>query len=262
MTAALLSLRGLCKSFGAVVASEEVTLDLGAGECLALIGPNGAGKSTLLAQLAGALTPDAGQVLFEGRDISRLPAHARALAGLGRTFQTSSIFPEFTVLQNVMLSVQAQSRRSFGLWRPAGRDPRLTAPARAALEAVGLAGRAELPAAELAHGEHRQLELAMTLAGEPKALLLDEPMAGMAGADSQRMIEVLRGLKGRIALLLVEHDMDAVFALADRIAVMSLGRVIAEGPPAAVRDDPAVREAYLGEAPDRAGEEVVPDAAS
>ncbi len=262
MTPALLSVRGLCKSFGAVVASEEVTLDLTAGECLALIGPNGAGKSTLLAQLAGALAPDAGQVLFEDRDISRLPAHARALAGLGRTFQTSSIFPEFTVLQNVMLSVQAQSRRSFGLWRPAGGDPRLTAPARAALEAVGLAGRAALPAAELAHGEHRQLELAMTLAAEPKVLLLDEPMAGMAGADSQRMIEVLRGLKGRVALLLVEHDMDAVFALADRIAVMSLGRVIAEGPPAAVRDDPAVRAAYLGEASEQTGDGEAADAAS
>jgi branched-chain amino acid transport system ATP-binding protein len=217
------------------------------GEIHAVIGPNGAGKTTLVAQLAGELHPDAGRIRFAGADVTRLSVHARSALGLARSFQVTSIFRDFPVLDNVALAVQAHAGHSFRFWRNAGAEPLLREPARAALAEVGLAGRADVLAADLAHGEQRQLEIAMALATRPRLLLLDEPMAGMGAEESQRMIAFLRGLKGRHTILLVEHDMDAVFALADRISVMVYGRLIATGSPADVRANPEVRQAYLGE---------------
>ena len=249
MTEPLLATEGLDKAYGAVVACERVSLTLMAGELHAVIGPNGAGKTTLLGQLAGELSPDAGRIRFAGRDITGLPAHARAARGLGRSFQVTSLFPHFSVLDNVALAVQAHDGHSFRFWRPGAREAALAERARATLARVGLAGRATMRASALAHGEQRQLEIAMALAGQPRALLLDEPTAGMGREDSARMIELLAGIKaeGRTAILLIEHDMDAVFALADRITVLVYGRVIASGPPAEIRTDPEVRRAYLGE---------------
>ena len=247
MAEPVLRVEGLSKSFGAIRASDSLSLEVAAGEIHAVIGPNGAGKTTLIAQLAGEIAPDEGRIWFEGRDVTALASHRRARLGLARSFQITSIFPSFSAEDNVALAIQARSGRSFRFWRPARRDPALREPAREMLERVGLSARAGVPAAILSHGEHRLLEIAMALAVEPKLLLLDEPMAGMGGADTARMVALLRTLKSRAAMMLVEHDMDAVFALADRITVLVYGRVIASGPPAAVRADPAVREAYLGE---------------
>ncbi len=247
MVEPVLRAEGLSKSFGAIRASDSLSLEVAAREIHAVIGPNGAGKTTLIAQLAGDIAPDDGRIWFEGRDVTTLASHRRARLGLARSFQITSIFPSFSAEDNVALAIQARSGRSFRFWRPARRDPALRRPAREVLERVGLGARAGAPAAILSHGEHRLLEIAMALAVEPKLLLLDEPMAGMGVADAARMVELLRALKPRAAMLLVEHDMDAVFALADRITVLVYGRVIASGPPAAVRADPAVREAYLGE---------------
>jgi len=217
-----------------------------AGEIYAVIGPNGAGKTTLIAQLAGALQPNAGRILFDGRNITRLPPHARARLGLARTFQITSIFHEFTALDNVALAVQAHDGHSFRFWREARGERRLREPARAALDRVGLADRADVTARYLSHGEHRQLEIAMTLATAPRMLLLDEPMAGMGADESARMVETLMSLKGGQTILLIEHDMDAVFALADRITVLVYGRAIATGTPDEIRANDAVRTAYLG----------------
>ncbi len=217
------------------------------GEIHAIIGPNGAGKTTLVSALAGELRPDAGAIRFAGRDISRLGPARRAALGMARSFQITSVFREFTALDNVALAVQARAGHSFRFWRRASRDPHLREPARAALGEVGLAGRADTPAAALSHGERRALELAMVLASEPRLLLLDEPTAGMGAAESAAMISLLARLKGRFAIVLVEHDMDAVFALADRITVLVYGRVIASGPALAIRADPEVQRAYLGE---------------
>ena len=247
MTEALLSVEGLTKAYGALLACDGVTLDIAPGEAHAVIGPNGAGKTTLVAQVAGELRPDAGRVLFEGHEITRTPAHRRAAQGLARSFQITSVFPRFTALDNVALAVQAHTGGSFGIWAKARADAGLRGPAQACLDRVGLAARADVPAAALAHGEQRQLELAMALAGEPRLLLLDEPTAGMGREDSARMVELLAGLKGGVAMLLVEHDMDAVFALADRISVMVGGRVIACDSPEVIRDNAEVRRAYLGE---------------
>jgi branched-chain amino acid transport system ATP-binding protein len=247
MTEPLLAARGLVKRFGGLTASDGIDLDAFPGEIHALIGPNGAGKTTLIGQLTGELNPDAGRVLFEGHDVTQLPVHRRAQLGLARSFQITSLFADLTVVENVALAVQIRNGHSFRFWRATGRDPRLQDPARAVLERVGLAARANAPAAELSHGEHRQLELALALASEPKVLLLDEPMAGMAPEESQRMIQLLRQLKGKAAILLVEHDMDAVFALADRISVLVYGRVIASGSAAEIRGNDEVRQAYLGE---------------
>ncbi|RMD65379.1 MAG: ABC transporter ATP-binding protein [Alphaproteobacteria bacterium] len=247
MSTALLDIAGLTKAYGAVIACDHVSLTIAPGEVHALIGPNGAGKTTLIAQIAGERLPDSGRIVLDGHDITRLPVHARARRGLGRSFQVASIFPRLSVLDNVALAVQAHAGHSFGFWRPARRDEALRGPARATLARVGLAARAEALAAALAHGEQRQLELAMALAGAPRLLLLDEPTAGMGPTDTARMIALLNELKGDVAILLVEHDMDAVFALADRISVMVYGRLIATGTPAAVRADPEVRRAYLGE---------------
>ena len=243
----MLEARALVKSFGALRASDGIDFDVREGETHAVIGPNGAGKTTFISQLAGNLRPDAGTIRFAGEDITRLPAPKRARKGLARSFQITSIYPEFTVLQNVALAVQARSGHSFRFWRPAHEDRSLVEPAAAVLEEVGLAGRMDVTAANLAHGEQRQLEVAMALATNPRLLLLDEPMAGMGAEESQRMIAFLAKLKGRQTMILVEHDMDAVFKLADRISVLVYGRVIATGAPEQIRMNEEVRKAYLGE---------------
>jgi len=212
-----------------------------------VIGPNGAGKTTLIAQLAGALAPDAGTIRFDGQDITRLPAHARSARGLARTFQITSIFHEFTALENVALAVQAHDGHSFRFFRAARAETPLLEPARDALDRVGLGNREDVIARYMSHGEHRQLEIAMALATGPKMLLLDEPMAGMGPDESRRMVEILRGLKGGQTILLIEHDMDVVFALADRITVLVYGCVIASGTPPEIRANAEVRGAYLGD---------------
>jgi branched-chain amino acid transport system ATP-binding protein len=247
MSDALLQVEGLCKSFGALRATDQVTLDVLPGETHAIIGPNGAGKTTLIGQLAGNLRPDAGRIRFAGEDITALAAPARSRKGLARSFQITSIYREFTALDNVALAVQARAGHSFRFWRAARAEAELRGPARAILEEVGLGARADVHAANLAHGEQRQLEIAMALAGEPRLMLLDEPVAGMGTEESQRMVRFLGGLKGKRTMILVEHDMDAVFSLADRVSVLVYGRIIASGPPEAIRANAEVRSAYLGE---------------
>ena len=247
----LLETARLTKRFGGLVAVNNVDLTVLQGEIHAVIGPNGAGKTTLVALLAGELRPDRGEIRFAGRDISRLGPARHAALGIARSFQITSVFRDFTALDNVALAVQAHAGHSFRFWAPASRDPTLREPARGALAEIGLAGRAEVPAAALSHGERRALELAMVLASRPRLLLLDEPTAGMGPADSGEIVTLLGRLKARakdhLAIVLVEHDMDAVFTLADRITVMVYGRVIATGTPEAIRADPEVRRAYLGE---------------
>ena len=244
---ALLQVENLAKRFGGIVASDDLALDVAPGELHAVIGPNGAGKTTLIAQLSGQLRPDSGRIHFAGQDITALPVHRRSALGLARSFQITSLFLDFSVLDNVALAVQAHAGHSFRFWRAARAQAELREPARAALERVGLSGRADWPASALSHGEHRLLELAMALAGSPRMLLLDEPMAGLGPEESARMVTMLRALKSELTILLVEHDMEAVFALADRITVLVYGRVIASGAPDAIRANEAVREAYLGE---------------
>jgi len=244
---ALLRIEGLTKRFGGVVASDDVRLDVTKGELHAIIGPNGAGKTTLIGQLAGEIVPDAGRIHFDGQDITPLPVHARSLLGLARTFQITSLFPHFTALENVALAVQAHAGHSFRFWRPAGTEAALREPARAALERVGLSHRANTMLAAMSHGEHRQLELAIVLASKPIMLLLDEPMAGLGPDESARMVKTLRQLKSELTILLIEHDMEAVFALADRITVLVYGKTIASGSPAEIRANSEVRQAYLGE---------------
>jgi branched-chain amino acid transport system ATP-binding protein len=243
----LLQIDGLTKRFGGVLASDGIALGVPAGELHAIIGPNGAGKTTLIGQLTGEIAPDAGSIRFGERDITGLPAHTRSQLGLARSFQITSLFLDFTVLDNVALAVQAHAGHSFHFWRDARRDPALRDPARAALQRVGLDSRADLIVSNLSHGEHRQLEIAMALATKPRMLLLDEPMAGMGPEESARMVKLLLELKRELTILLVEHDMEAVFALADKITVLVYGRVIASGDPAAIRVNPEVRRAYLGE---------------
>jgi branched-chain amino acid transport system ATP-binding protein len=243
----LLVVRGLRKRFGGLVATDGVDLDVAAGETLAIIGPNGAGKTTLIGQLSGDLRPDAGTIAFAGADVTTLSAAARSHRGLARSFQITSIFRDFSTLDNVALAVQAHAGHSFRFWRAARAEPTLRDPARAILAQVGLEDRADVVAGTLAHGEQRQLEIAMALATRPGLLLLDEPVAGMGLDESQRMVQLLRGLRGRHTIVLVEHDMDVVFALADRISVLVYGRVIATGTPEAIRLNAEVRRAYLGE---------------
>jgi branched-chain amino acid transport system ATP-binding protein len=247
MSAPLLRVESLAKRFGGIVATDDLALEVAPGELHAVIGPNGAGKTTLIAQLAGQLKPDAGRIHFDGRDITALPMHRRSTLGLARSFQITSLFLDLSALDNVALAVQAHAGHSFRFWRNARLEAGLRQPARAALERVGLGARADWPASALSHGEHRQLELAMALAGNPRMLLLDEPMAGLGPEESVAMVAMLRELKQELAILLVEHDMEAVFALADRITVLVYGRVIASGAPSAIRANAAVREAYLGE---------------
>ena len=247
MTSPLLGIEGLTKRFGGVVASDNIALDIAGGELHAIIGPNGAGKTTLIGQLSGELAPDAGRVFFDGQEITALPAYRRSMLGLGRTFQITSLFPDFTALDNVALAVQAHAGHSFHFWRDARRESELRDPARAALARAGLSHRVDEIVANMSHGEHRQLELAMALATKPRLLLLDEPMAGLGPEESARMVKTLLELKQEITILLIEHDMEAVFALADRITVLVYGRVIASGQPAEIRAHPEVRRAYLGE---------------
>lgn len=245
--APMLETQSLVKRFGGLAATDHVSLSVAAGELHALIGPNGAGKTTLIGQLSGELAPDSGRILFDGRDVTALGVDQRARRGLARSFQITSVFSSFSALDNVALAVQAHAGHSFRFWGNAARDRRLSDPARAVLARVGLAARADVPASALAHGEKRQLELAMALATGPKLLLLDEPMAGMGPEESARMVDLLAALKGSVTILLVEHDMDAVFALADRITVLVRGAALASGSPAAIRADAAVRDAYLGD---------------
>ncbi len=245
MTAAL-TLTGLTKSFGALRATDNVTLSVSANDCHAVIGPNGAGKSTLIGQITGEITPDAGRIAFFDADITGWSVPKRALAGLGRSFQITQLCSDFSVLDNVALAVQGRQGHSYRFLRSASTDPSLRNPAMEVLARVGLEARAQTRVDALSHGERRQLELAAALAMNPRMLVLDEPMAGMGPQESERMIEILQALRGQVTILLVEHDMDAVFALADRISVLVNGALLTTADLAAVRADPAVRAAYLG----------------
>jgi len=247
MTELLLTTEGLVKRFGGLLATDNLTLEIAKGELHAIIGPNGAGKTTLISQLAGELPPTEGRILFEGRDITRLSTPQRCREGLVRSFQITSLCSGMTALQNVALAVQARQGHSFFLWKAASADKSLIEPSQALLEMVGLSHRAHTMAGELAHGEQRQLELATALATQPKLILLDEPMAGMGQEDSAVMVELLSRIKADYTIVLIEHDMDAVFALADRISVLVYGRCIATGTAAEIRSNPDVQRAYLGE---------------
>ncbi|MHC1744797.1 MAG: ABC transporter ATP-binding protein [Syntrophobacteraceae bacterium] len=243
----LLEARSLVKHFGAMTVTSAVSLTVKPGEVHALIGPNGAGKTTLLAQLSGELTPDEGAVLFEGRDITSLSVPRRASLGIGRVYQLTSIFPDYTVLENMLLAQYSGTGHCFHFIRGFGGDAEARTRCEDVLEQVGLADRARISARALSHGEQRQLELAMMLALRPRLLLLDEPTAGMGVEETDRVVGLLSRLKGELAMLLVEHDMDAVFELADRVTVLVYGRIIAEGGVDAIRRDPEVRRAYLGD---------------
>jgi branched-chain amino acid transport system ATP-binding protein len=247
MTDLILQVKNLNKAFGGVVATDHLDFDVRQGEIHAVIGPNGAGKTTFVAQIAGMLTPDSGEIIFDGQEISGLSAPERSHAGLARSFQITSVFPNFTAIENVALSIQAHDGHSFRFWTTAFRDAKLIQPARNILEQVGLADRALSLAGNLAHGEQRQLEIAMALATKPKLLLLDEPTAGMGGEESEIMRQFLLGLKGEYSIILIEHDMDTVFNLSDRITVLVYGRSIATGAPDEIRSNAQVKAAYLGE---------------
>jgi branched-chain amino acid transport system ATP-binding protein len=247
VTAAVLEIEGLSKRFGALTVTDRVALALYPNECHALIGPNGAGKSTLVHMVSGLLPADAGAIRFAGRDVTDLPAHKRAQAGLGRSFQITAVLPEFTALENVALAAQAAADSSFRFLGRAASEERLNERARSCLASLGLAERAGAIAGELSHGEKRLLELAVAIAPEPKALLLDEPMAGLGRGESAQLTETLNGLKARYPMLLIEHDMEAVFALADRVSVLVAGGLVATGSPAEIRRNEAARRAYLGE---------------
>ena len=242
----LLDVRGLTRRFGGLVATDRLDLAVARDEVHAVIGPNGAGKTTLIAQLAGSLKPDAGSIVMDGADITGLSAHARVAHGIARSYQVTNVFRRFTALDNAVLAVQACAGSSFRFWRPARAERDLFDEAHALLARVGLQDRAQVAAGALAHGEQRQLEVALALASRPRLLLLDEPMAGMGPDESERMVALIHGLKGSITIVLVEHDMDAVFRLADRISVLVYGRVLATGTPPEIRANAEVRQAYLG----------------
>ena len=244
---ALLEVRDLYKHFDGLVATDHLNLCVEEGSLHALIGPNGAGKTTLIGQLAGSLRPDGGQILFSGRDVTRLTTHQRVRQGLARSFQITSIFKRYTVAENLALAVQARTGSSLSFWRPVASEQRLVDESARIAEEVGLGARLGVRAGELAHGEQRQLEVGLAVATQARLLLLDEPMAGMGGEESHDMVARLRHLKGHHAMLLIEHDMDAVFALADRITVLVYGRAIATGTPQEIRANAEVRQAYLGE---------------
>lgn len=247
MAEPILSIKNLKKSFGALKATDDVSVDLHKGEIHALIGPNGAGKSTLIHQIAGTLRQDSGTIHFDGNEISDLNVAERAQYGLGRTFQISSLMPEYSALRNVTLALQSRQGSSFRFWKSAITDRSLVDEAEEILQRVGLYERRLIVSAELSHGERRQLEIAIVLALQAKALLLDEPMAGMGPEGSLALTGFLDKLRDDAPILLVEHDMDAVFALADRISVLVYGRVVATGSVSEIRNNPLVREAYLGE---------------
>ncbi|MDU9004294.1 ABC transporter ATP-binding protein [Sedimentitalea todarodis] len=242
-----LTVRNLTKSFGALKVTDDVSLDFASGEIHAIIGPNGAGKTTLISQLSGQLRSDSGAVAIGGRDVTRLSMPDRVKLGLARSFQITSVLPGFTTLENVALAVQARHGSSFRFFRTVANETALNEAALAALREAGLDHRAEIRAKSLSHGEHRRLELAIALATEPKILLLDEPLAGVGGEDADTFVANLQKLKGKFTIVLIEHDMDAVFALADQVSVLVYGRIIATGSPEAVRSDPEVRTAYLGD---------------
>ncbi|MFK5978143.1 MAG: ABC transporter ATP-binding protein [Rhizobiaceae bacterium] len=247
MADSIMEVIGLTKTFGGIHAIDNVDLNVRENELHAIIGPNGAGKTTLIAQICGGLQPDAGKILFRGHEITRMPEHQRSRLGLARSFQITSIFLDMPVIENVALAVQSRRGHSYKFWKPARNDRELTDPAQQALEKVGLSNRRNDIAGELSHGEHRQLEIAMALSTEPKMLLLDEPLAGMGPEESVRLIAILQKLKGEKSILLIEHDMDAVFALADRVSVLVYGRIVANGTPGEIRNNRDVRRAYLGE---------------
>jgi branched-chain amino acid transport system ATP-binding protein len=247
MADAALRADGVSKRYGDRAALRDVSFSAAPGELVAIIGPNGAGKTTLIAQLQGEIMPDAGAIWFDGREITKLPPHRRAVVGIARSFQITSVFMDMTVLDNAALAIQAIAGHSFHFWRSASSDPRLRAPAMAAIERVGLGSKADLLVAHLSHGQRRQLELAMAIASRPKLLLLDEPLAGMGGDESRLMVELVQDLKSAHTILLVEHDIQAVFSIADRITVLVSGRSIVTGTPELVRNNAEVREAYLGE---------------
>lgn len=247
MADSLLRVERLVKRFGGVIATDHVDLSVPSGEIHALIGPNGAGKTTLIHQLSGALRADGGRIFFDGRDITRASLHQRVHLGVARSYQITSIFRGSTVVHNLALAVLARTGSGLGFWRPLAREAALFEEARALAGQVGLGGRENVVAGLLAHGEQRQLEVGLALATRARLLLLDEPMAGLGPDESRHMVELIAGLKGTIALLLVEHDTDAVFRLADRISVLDSGRIIATGTPEAIRNDAEVKRAYLGE---------------
>jgi branched-chain amino acid transport system ATP-binding protein len=243
----LLRVENLVRRFGGIAATDQLSLEVGRGELHAIIGPNGAGKTTLISQLTGQLLPDSGSVHFAGRDITRLPAWRRSRLGLARSFQITSLLSDFTAADNVAMAAQAHDGHSFYFWGNARKEGQLRKAAHAALERVGLEQRADTVVSELSHGEQRELELAVALATSPQLLLLDEPMAGLGVTESARMVRLLRELRREVTIVLVEHDMDAVFALADRITVLVYGRVIASDVPDAIRKHQEVRRAYLGD---------------
>lgn len=248
MTTPLLDVRALSKRFSGVVANDRVDLQIRTGEIHALIGPNGAGKTTLVSQLAGQLASDSGSIAFDGVDITALSAHHRARRGLVRSFQITRLFKTFNVLDNVTLAIQAVSGSSLGAWRPVSAEPALFERARAVLDELGLADKQAFAVDQLSHGERRALEVGMTLASRPRLVLLDEPMAGMGPDESARMEQLIARIRATSTVVLIEHDVDAVFRLADRVSVLVGGRIIASGDPASVRCDDAVIQAYLGDA--------------
>ena len=243
----LLRVDNLVRRFGGIIATDHVSLDVGIREIHAIIGPNGAGKTTLISQLTGHLAPHGGTIRLAGRDISHLPAWRRSALGLARSFQITSLLSDFTAADNVALAAQAHDGHSFRFLADARKEKRLRDAAHAALERVGLASRADVPVSRLSHGEQRELELAVALATRPQILLLDEPMAGLGATESARMVKLLGDLRREVSIVLVEHDMEAVFALADRISVLVYGRIIASGAPDAIRGNDEVKRAYLGD---------------
>ena len=247
MNTPLLQVTGLYKSFGALLATNDFSLELEEGEIHALIGPNGAGKTTLINQLSGDLKPDNGTILFRGRDITALPTHKRARLGIARSFQITHIFDNLTVAENLGLALLAGTGGNFHFFRPWNRSPRIKRELAAALDRFDLAGHANLPAGCLSHGEKRQLEVGMALVVDPQLLILDEPMAGLGPGGTVELTKIIRKLKGQLTILLVEHDMDVVFSLADRITVLVYGHDLATGTPEEIRTHPEVRRAYLGE---------------
>lgn len=246
MASPILSIQKLSKKFGAVIANEDVSIDLYQGEIHGLIGPNGAGKSTLIKQISGEINQDSGKIILEENEISNHPVFERAKMGLARSFQVSSVIPNFTVLENVILAIQGNLGQTFKFWNPVSKNQELINAAQVYLEQVDMKMRMSILASELSHGERRKLEISMALALEPKVFLLDEPMAGLGAAGSKVMTRQLAKLKSRAPILLIEHDMDAIFALADRISVLVYGRIIASGTVDEIRSNADVREAYLG----------------
>jgi branched-chain amino acid transport system ATP-binding protein len=243
----MLEIRNLSKQFGGLLANQDISLTVPAGEVHAIIGPNGAGKTTLISQIAGELTPTSGTIVIDGMDVTSLPAHRRAKLGLARCFQITSIFQSFSAAENVAIVAQAKHGHSYRFWRPANSIMELNRAADEALLQVGLGSRKTQNAGSLSHGEHRQLEIAMALVSRPKLLLLDEPTAGMGREESQNLVRLLTEVGAGQTIILIEHDIDVVFALANRVTVLANGRVLASDVPEGIRASPAIRDAYLGD---------------